>query len=700
MNPGFGTTLALLSLLVLVSTIAAGIMGIHSVTQVQSAEKNRAHLEDVDTQVVTLRGLNQALLGRVMRRYITRAAPVTKTPYDAQQLQQITLSLQFSDASVGLRILGTDEFSYSEQGVKLLASATLTKDEVEGFSALAGALDERASQQHELLRASRDQAEAEQARILQEALWRQVMVSTVVAGLLFAVGWGIRFRLVRSLHRLALVAGTVAEGDLSARTGSVSNDEIGHLGQVLDRMAETLQNAFADLDREAARQDYTARVSRALEYVDEESDLAETVSQSLSVTAPALPAELLLSDSSEAHLERIAWNPLVPAPGCPVTLPWSCPALRSGRTTVFPSSAVIDTCPRLRQRPEGERAGTCIPVTFMGQMLGVLHIATAPRDLPDEALRGRLETLAELFGTRVGNIRAFEKVQLQASLDGLTGLPNRRTFEDSVQKLALTGEKYGLLMADLDRFKTVNDTYGHAAGDRALRVFADVLRTGLRPEDLPCRYGGEEFAIALPGLTAQEAAESADRLRQLLAEVLSSGGKGPAFTVSLGASDSTMGAILPDQLAVADDALLAAKRGGRDRCIIGSPSGLVLGPMVHGREPAEDDRLDVGEFRDRSGAFSGGITPLEALLLARFSEPQERRARGGGRRVRPFSDLPAAPDVPDLPPATDIPDVLADDDVPRHEDAPRTGESLVPRQAAHREAIPGRSGHDASESSL
>jgi GGDEF domain-containing protein len=92
------------------------------------------------------------------------------------------------------------------------------------------------------------------------------------------------------------------------------------------------------------------------------------------------------------------------------------------------------------------------------------------------------------------------ETQLQASTDTLTGLLNRRSFSQKVAAVPQHLHPVEVAMADLDHFKDLNDTYGHETGDRALRLFARVLRDALRGSDIVGRYGGEEFAIAFPGL--------------------------------------------------------------------------------------------------------------------------------------------------------------------------------------------------------
>jgi diguanylate cyclase (GGDEF)-like protein len=130
-------------------------------------------------------------------------------------------------------------------------------------------------------------------------------------------------------------------------------------------------------------------------------------------------------------------------------------------------------------------------------------------------------------------------------------------------------QTFALALGDLDQFKQLNDTHGHEAGDRALRVFARVLRETMRDHDLVARYGGEEFAFALPGLDEERAASVLERVRSALVSACNGG---PVFTASFGITDSTRGTSLDELLRIADDGLYRAKQGGRDRITVGNPS--------------------------------------------------------------------------------------------------------------------------------
>lgn len=172
--------------------------------------------------------------------------------------------------------------------------------------------------------------------------------------------------------------------------------------------------------------------------------------------------------------------------------------------------------------------------------------------------------------------RLERKLQEMATTDALTGLPNRRCFLERLQEhLELLARGVSpaasLMMLDLDRFKNVNDTWGHAAGDQVLQQVACVMREQLRKIDIPGRLGGEEFAILLPGVGADEARISAERLRQVLANsprTLSDGTR-IEQTISIGITELLSTDLdVKAPLSRADRALYQAKAEGRNRTII------------------------------------------------------------------------------------------------------------------------------------
>jgi diguanylate cyclase (GGDEF)-like protein len=241
----------------------------------------------------------------------------------------------------------------------------------------------------------------------------------------------------------------------------------------------------------------------------------------------------------------------------------------------FADSDDLDACPKLRNRAQGRLSALCVPVSIMGRTVGVIHTTGAPQEPLEEDSIEDLETLAKLAGARIGLLRVMAETQLQAATDSLTGLFNRRTFEGKVSAVRREGDGIAVAMIDLDRFKTLNDTHGHETGDRALVLFAQVLKESFRAQDLYCRYGGEEFAIAFPACTAEQARKALDALRSRLSAALTVAGL-PTFTISAGIVDAEVHENLPRSLARADAAMYQAKDRGRDQVVVHDSAGQVI----------------------------------------------------------------------------------------------------------------------------
>ena len=164
-----------------------------------------------------------------------------------------------------------------------------------------------------------------------------------------------------------------------------------------------------------------------------------------------------------------------------------------------------------------------------------------------------------------------EELREQSIHDALTGLYNRHFLDESFGRELLLAERGGhpvsVIMADLDHFKAVNDRYGHLAGDEVLRVFGTLLTNNARASDIVCRYGGEEFLLVLPGMTAEGAVERAEQLRQAMAATpVSNGVSRITVTASFGVATFPTHSRTTDELiAAADRALYSAKAEGRNR---------------------------------------------------------------------------------------------------------------------------------------
>ena len=197
---------------------------------------------------------------------------------------------------------------------------------------------------------------------------------------------------------------------------------------------------------------------------------------------------------------------------------------------------------------------------------GVLHSIGREHVYLDRDAVALLVLIAARAGDRIGVLRAFSRSEAQAATDPLTGLLNRRSFEEEVGTLAMSGTRFAIAYGDLDQFKAINDQHGHPTGDRVLRVFSRVIRECLRPGDLAARWGGEEFVLAFPDTPLHGATGALERVRESLREMVESGLL-PPLTVSFEACDWSNGADVETLIAVADECLLLAKRDGRDRIV-------------------------------------------------------------------------------------------------------------------------------------
>src|SRR5260221_12132306 len=300
-----------------------------------------------------------------------------------------------------------------------------------------------------------------------------------------------------------------------------------------------------------------------------ETDAYGVMTAALRESVPHLQVELLVADSSHAHFRQMLLTgadsdaDVAPEPrsGCGVVSPLDCPATKRGHTLVFPTSRALDACPYLKARPSGELSAACVAVSITGRTSGLVHATAADGVPPSEGDVRYLEITSRRASERIAMLRAFEKSEVQARTDPLTGLWNRRSLENRINDLQRDGTQYALAYGDLDHFKRLNDAHGHEAGDQALRLFSRVLRDSIRPSDITARYGGEEFLVVLPDCEVETARKVLERLRERLALTLSTG-RVPAFTVSFGLASSVDGDTFDEVVAIADQALLTARRTG------------------------------------------------------------------------------------------------------------------------------------------
>lgn len=209
-----------------------------------------------------------------------------------------------------------------------------------------------------------------------------------------------------------------------------------------------------------------------------------------------------------------------------------------------------------------------------GDILGTLSIYHREPHTPREEDYTIIRHAADLAGIAIDRDRDTERLNQLATTDYLTGLTNRRVFYEKLQseisRVQRSLNPASLLILDVDHFKAINDRFGHAAGDMALKTFADLIRQRLRDTDVAARLGGEEFALLLPGANAEAAHQFAESLRQgiELTELNLENSLSIKVTVSIGIAQISPQSDEEQVMNLADQALYQAKNAGRNQVCV------------------------------------------------------------------------------------------------------------------------------------
>jgi diguanylate cyclase (GGDEF)-like protein len=219
-----------------------------------------------------------------------------------------------------------------------------------------------------------------------------------------------------------------------------------------------------------------------------------------------------------------------------------------------------------------------VPLKLGKTVKGIMSTQSYSADAYSQEDKETLELLASHAVIALENSTLFSEVQELAITDSLTKVNNRRRFFDLAEQEFERSRRYNrplsLIMLDIDHFKRVNDTYGHAAGDTVLEQLAQLCQKSLREVDVFARYGGEEFVILLPETTSIEAQLTAERIRQLVARTpIEITGDSLTITISFGIVELDKDCKNVEELLDrSDQAMYASKRNGRNRVSIWGPS--------------------------------------------------------------------------------------------------------------------------------
>ena len=438
----------------------------------------------------------------------------------------------------------------------------------ESLSMIAHAYEEEISE-------DRDRVEAD-GRFFVTAL-------TALAGVAFAALCGglllIKSGLLTPLLRVRNAMLRLARGDLEDDDGSHSRAaEIAEMEQAIavfrSGMIERTQ-----LNRETR---LLSELNEWLQSCNSLGELYDMVAEFLSRLLPGCAGSLYIYANSRDVLEGSkAWNG---ATVQPAMHPEDCWGLRRGHVYSFGEREIDFPCGHIGTAQVEQYC--CIPVLAHGETIGLLHLEfhaehqtqgrLVAADRHPRAARLGL-VCAEQISLAIANVKLRDQLRDQSIRDPVTGLFNRRymleTCRREFSRAARGNQPVSILSIDVDNFKKFNDNHGHDAGDTVLRAVANCMETTFRNEDVPCRFGGEEFVVLLPGASIEIATRRAEELRarieSLTVRYLEA--NLPRITISIGVAAFPEAGDNPQLvLKVADDALYRAKEGGRNRVEVAS----------------------------------------------------------------------------------------------------------------------------------
>ena len=341
--------------------------------------------------------------------------------------------------------------------------------------------------------------------------------------------------------------------------------------KVLRLAYNELKGAFASKEARVRQLVQLDELSQRLQSCVNIAELADAVARCAAAIFPGSSGALLLRAPDQVT-SALTWSgddtPHAETPHTESIDPQDCWALRMGRPyhsqgTSAAACAHVTTAVNY----------VCMPLMARSELLGVLHLAGLPdNSAAASAIPWAATSIAERTAIALAAVRRQERLQLKAIRDALTGLFNRGFLEEALaieqQRAVRRGSPIGVMMLDVDHFKRFNDTFGHDAGDALLRGMGAILRRTVREGDMPCRYGGEEFVVILPGADLNGTRQRAEVLRAAIEQwnPQHNGRSLGTVTVSVGVAAFPLhGDTGQAVLKMADQALYAAKHAGRNR---------------------------------------------------------------------------------------------------------------------------------------
>ncbi|WP_326470278.1 diguanylate cyclase [Enterobacter wuhouensis] len=400
----------------------------------------------------------------------------------------------------------------------------------------------------------------------------EIMVGLTALLFLFVMGFILKRRVLHPVVRLSDVVHRLASQDYAVETPNFTQiDEIGDMAQAIRIFRENglaRQRLEKERDADWAIRELLARMTQRLQGCENFADVINVAELFAPNIAPGISGRLYIIDR-EAWEMRCAAEWLSPEGEKKPFHPDACWAVRRGQSHPPVSGEPDIACYHL---PESQNHRTlCVPLIAQGEAIGLLSFQNiTPETAPSRAY---LELMAEALGLALANQRLRDALLEKALFDPLTGLRNRHHLEDTLRtqmKQAIRNEEpVSCLMIDIDHFKSINDRFGHEAGDQVIKSVATIIQRAVHDNGLAFRYGGEEFLALLTGADEDAAHACATEiyngvhalsLRYGLSEI------GPV-DVSIGIACYPEHAQSDNLLRAADVALYRAKELGRSRIV-------------------------------------------------------------------------------------------------------------------------------------
>ena len=407
-------------------------------------------------------------------------------------------------------------------------------------------------------------------KIIRRMLVVGVSLAALLAGILVFLTGVVTRLIVIPVLQLIRASEQVGRGDFAPSLPPMVDNEFGVLSRSFSNMTSALRREREEI---ASLNRFSEAVTQCTSEVEVYDLLLHAMKERFQ------PKQVIIFKLSQVENFLEAAATLVPLPkeagAWPVIEePHNCKAVRTGRSFVVDDVRLEPLCPSKFVLPT-EGSYYCGPLIAGGIIIGAVRMEGA-KDLWTPERQRLLESYLSGAASALSNLRLLERMKQQANIDVLTGLYNRRFLEDYARKLFAIARRraqpVGMIMLDLDHFKSFNDVYGHEIGDRMLRHFAKTVTTSMRETNLAARYGGEEFIVILPDTSVKSCTLVAERIRKaVMTMVVPSNTEKPLpqLTVSIGvAVFPEHGQTLEEIIQASDKAMYESKRSGRNRATV------------------------------------------------------------------------------------------------------------------------------------